>query len=112
NYVARLTEGAPAMDAWRAAFGSSDIERELSNYIRRDMFRAALYTFPEKLSAVDAPVGPLGQVDGEAFLAEFLLQQQRLDEAAERLKRAADLDPASPRVATVAARLAIARRDH
>ena len=111
-FVAQVAEGAPPMQAWARAFGSVDIERELYTYVRRQGFRALLYTFPEKLSAIDAPAVSLAPVDAGALLADFLVQQRRYDDADERLRTAAALDAGSARVAAVAARLDIARREH
>ena len=111
-YLARIAEGTSAAAAWKQAFGSANLDEELRSYIRRDLFRAARYRFPDKLAAFDAPAVQLPAADAQAFLADFLVQQRRYDEAARRLAAASKLDQGNPRVQTVMALLDIARQDH
>ena len=110
-FMGKLSAGAPAMEAWQQAFGAS-MEKELQNYIRRRTFMALGFKFPDKLATFDAPVVPLSPADAEAFLADFLIQQQRYDEASERLAAASRLDERNTRVQTILALLDIARGEH
>jgi hypothetical protein len=111
-YLHRAAEGVPSRQAWQQAFGAANMERELQEYVRRQSFQATRYTFTDKLAKFDAPVTPVPPADAEAFLAQFLLQQGRYDEAAARVATAAKLDPENARARTVTALLELARADH
>lgn len=111
-FLEKVAQGTPPDRAWQDAFGAANVERELQTYIRRQTFRALQYTFPEKLATVEGTARPLPQADARAFLADFLVQQRRGDEAAARLTAAATLDPSNARALAVAARLDVARGDH
>ncbi len=76
------------------------------------MFQAVQYKFPEKLAQFDTAATPLPAADAEAFLAGFLVQQRRYDEAAARLSSAAKLDPDNVRLKLVSALLDVARADY
>ena len=54
-----------------------------------EQFQATRYTFPSELTKFDARGNGVVASDAEAFLAEFLLQQGRHDEASARLVAAA-----------------------
>ena len=98
------------MDAWRASFGADRIDRELQNYIRRNAFNAVRFRFSEKMMSFTGTATPVTAGDAEALLAMFLAQQQRYDEALERLNRlpvgGADAWPA-----LVRATVGVARQD-
>lgn len=111
-YLQHVGEGAPPVQAWQQAFGAANMERELQDYVRRRAFQAIQYQFPDKLAKFDAPVTLLPAADAEAFLAEFLLRQDRRDEAAARLAAAAKFEPENMRVKTATALLDVARGDH
>jgi thioredoxin-like negative regulator of GroEL len=111
-YLQRVSEGTPPKQAWEQAFGATNVERELHEYVRRRMFRAVQYKFTEKLAKFDATPTPVSAIDAEAFLSEFLLQQVRPDEVSKRLLSAAKADPEHLRVRTVMAHLDIARSDY
>jgi len=111
-YLARVARGAPPMQAWQQAFGTAKMESELQSHIRRETFRALQYTFPEKLAMLDAPAVPIPAADAQAFLADFLVQQRRYDDASERLAVAAKLDERSSRLEVVMALLDTARGEH
>jgi tetratricopeptide (TPR) repeat protein len=110
-YLTGVGEGKPPGEAWNQAFGPK-MERELEDYVRRQVFRADRFTFSNKLATFDAPAVPLAPANAQAFLADFLLQQKRYDEAAERLAQASKLDPANVRIAITRALLDIERRDY
>lgn len=109
RYLQRVSEGIEPMQAWQQAFGAANMQRELEDYVRRRTFQAVQYTFPDKLTKFDAPAVALPPADAEAFLAQFLVQQRRLDEASARLSEASKLDPGNVRVRAVKALLDIAR---
>jgi hypothetical protein len=44
-YLDRVSEGGQPMAAWKEAFGSANVERELEVYVRQHSFQAVLYTF-------------------------------------------------------------------
>jgi hypothetical protein len=88
-YVASVDTGTPPMDAWQRAFAADRIDRELQNYVRRSVFNVFRFRFTDKTSSFDGSATPMAAADAEAFLAHFLVQQQRYDEAIERLDRGA-----------------------
>ena len=96
-YLDRLTEGLKPTAAWQKAFGTADVERELREYVRSQSFRAVRYKFSEKLASFEAAPSLLSPADAESFLADFLYQQGRLDEALARAAAAEKLDPGNPR---------------
>jgi hypothetical protein len=110
TYLALLGDGAPPVQAWLQAFGTN-MERELQDYVRQERFTFTRRLFPEALTKLDFPVTPLPAAEAEAFLAEFLLQQDRPVEAAARIAAAANLDQENARVKTVMAMVDIARED-
>ena len=112
RYLERLANGQPEMTAWEQAFGAERMDRELSAYIGRSAFRAYRFTFANRLGTFDAPVAALQPADSEALLANFLVQQQRYDEAAERLDRLRQPGSESAWVTTVRALLDATRTDY
>ena len=111
TYLQQVTEGIPPAQAWQQAFGAANMDRELNEYVRNRSFKAVQYKFPDKLAKFDTAVTAVPAADAEAFLAEFLIQQERIDEAAARLSLAAKLDPESVRVKVAGALLAVARAE-
>jgi hypothetical protein len=109
-YVAKVENGMPPMEAWQTSFGGDRIDRELQNYIRRSVFNAFRFKFPDKTSSFDGAATPMAAADAEALLALFLAQQQRYDEALERLGRAAASGD-SPWPALVRATIGASRTD-
>jgi tetratricopeptide (TPR) repeat protein len=111
-YLQLVSEGTPATQAWQRAFGAADLDRELQDYIRRRLFRAVQYSFPDKLAKFDAPATSLSAGDAEAYLSEFLIRQERHDEAAARLAPAAKTDPGNIRLKLALGLLDVARDDY
>ncbi len=111
-YLRRVSEGMAPMQAWEQAFGAAKMESELHDYVRRRLFQAVQYKFPEKLAQFDTAATPIPAADAEAFLAEFLVQQRRYDEAAARVSSAAKLAPDNVRLKLVSALLDVARSDY
>ena len=109
-YLDGVGRGQAPDQAWAAAFGQDRIEKALHAYVRQRLFQAQQWKFDRKLSTMDAPVRALAPADAEAFLADFLAQQDRTEHAAARL---AALGPsASPLVSMVLGRLEMAGGDH
>jgi tetratricopeptide (TPR) repeat protein len=108
-YVASVDTGIPPMDAWQRAFAADRLDRELQNYVRRSTFSAFRFRFTDKATSFDGSGVPLAAADAEAFLAHFLLQQERYDEAIQRLDRAAPGAEGWP--AVVRAGIAVSRND-
>lgn len=112
TYLDRIAAGTSPPGAWKHAFGSANLEEELRGYITRHLFRALRFKFPDKLATFDAPAVQLPAADAQAFLADFLLQQGRHDEAGERLATASKLDQDNVRVQLITAFLDVARQNH
>lgn len=111
TYIERVTSGASSTDAWAQAFAGLNIQQELQNYIRRQLFKAYKYTFSESLSKFDATATPIPPADVQAYLGELLLELDDLDAAAARFSQAMKMDPANARAMVGQARLGAARRE-
>jgi hypothetical protein len=94
EYLRRVDQGTPAADAWDQVFGADPIERDLQRYIRQEAFFATQYKFPEKVATFEAAAVTLLPGDADAFLADFLIQQNRPAEAVERMKKGASIPTA------------------
>ena len=112
QYLSKLGAGVPAMDAWNQVFDSKAIEEALQRYVLHAGFYYRQYKFSEKLAALDAKPQPLAALDAEAFLADFLLMQEREAEARERLAKALKAGGNSPWSSTAAALLDLSKKDH
>ena len=110
-YVSNLDAGLAPVDAWHKAFAEERPDRDLQNYIRRSVFNAYRLKFAEKAAGYDGSAVAMPNADAQAFLAHFLAQQQRFDEAVERLDRAATADGESEWQRVVRALVAAARND-
>jgi uncharacterized protein DUF1570 len=108
-YLERITEGSKPTDAWQKAFGAANVERELQQYVRSQSYRAVKYKFSEKLASFDAVPSSLSAADAEAFLADFLYQQGRLDEALVRTAAAEKFDPGNQRALAIRSLIQIAK---
>lgn len=108
-YLDAVMQGVEPTVAWQKAFAATDMERELRNYARDGSFRAFLYKFSDKLAKFDAVPRLLPSADAEALLAEFLIQQQRYDEALARLDAADALAPGHPRLLVARALMEISK---
>ena len=89
EYLSKVDQGTPASEAWDQVFGADPIERDLQKYIRREAFFATQYKFPEKIVTFEGAAVALPPGDADAFLADFLLQQNRAPEAVERMRKGA-----------------------
>ena len=112
QYLVRLGQGVPADDAWQQVFGADPIERDLRRYVDRHAFSAYQYKFPEKVDGFDVQPVTLSPADAEAFLADFLRQQRRPAEAAERLARGLKAGAPTPLGRVTAALLDIDRKEY
>ncbi|MEO8521685.1 MAG: DUF1570 domain-containing protein [Acidobacteriota bacterium] len=110
QFLSLVGRGVGATAAWDHAFGAEPIEKDLIGYVRRRVFSAYRYTFPDKIAAFEATAAPLAAGDAEAFLADFLVQQGRHEEAATQLAKAAG-DGSAWR-ATVGAEVDLAKLDY
>jgi hypothetical protein len=110
-YLDNISNGMAPKQAWQQAFGTQEIARELDAYVRRQAFTSLRIRFPDKLATFEGTAAPMPPAEVQAVLAELLINQDRLDEAADILKRASTLAPASPRFGIAAAFLDLARRD-
>lgn len=111
TYIERLISGASSTDAWAQAFAGVNVQQELQNYIRRQLFRAYKFTFSESLSKFDAMAAPIPPADVQAYLGELSLEQDDYDGAAARFAQSLTIDPANVRAAVGRARLWAARRE-
>lgn len=108
QFLSLVGQGVPAAGAWERVFGNEPIERDLTGYVRRRLFNAYKYKFTEKTADFEGTAAPLAPADAEAFLADFLIQQGRHDEAAARLAKLGSPAPTSWAV-TVGAGVDLAR---
>lgn len=102
-YLKGVDAGVATAKAWRDAFGSADLDKELRNYVRRSSFTMTQFTFPDKLASFDAAVATVPPAEAQGFLAELLIAQRRHEEAAGLLAKPSKLDPANARVKVLAA---------
>jgi hypothetical protein len=105
-YLARASSGMPPLEAWKEAFGSADIMRELEQYIRRLLFTALRFKLSGKaanLSGVQAVEMP--RTEADAYLGHVLVQLDELDDAAARFASVEKRDPANVRARVGAALL-------
>lgn len=110
QYLSKLGEGMPARDAWQQLFGADPIASDLQRYVRQRIFKAYRYTFQDKLANVESAAIPLTPADADAFLADFLIMQNRQPEAAERLAKPGGTPP-TPWSMAVAAVLDASNQD-
>ncbi len=111
-YVQGLSDGQAPMEAWRQAFGAANMDRELRDYIQNRTFRGVQYKFPDRLAKFEPTASAVPAADADAFLAGFLIEQRRHDEAAARLAQAARLEPDNTRVKLTLGLLDVSRGQH
>ena len=112
RYLETLDQGVAAPDAWQQIFGSDAIERDLQKYIRLPVWTSRVYSFSDKLATFPTTPVPLTAGDADAFLADFLIQQDRLAEAADRLARRPATTALAPWPATVATLVQISKKNY
>jgi hypothetical protein len=103
-YMEAVETGSSPTAAWRSVFGSEEIERGFKDYLRRPELPVVEVTLPERIATRTAEAMAVTDEDADAFLGDFLLQQNRHDEAVGRLEPAA-ARPGGWRARTVLARL-------
>ena len=111
EYLGHLSKGLAPTDAWQKAFGSQDVARGLENYIRRRAYTATLYKFTDKLATFEAQAVSVPPAEVYAYLASFLADTGRPDDAIAELARATKIDPGNARASVVAAFLSLGARD-
>jgi hypothetical protein len=109
-YLGNLASGQDPADAWKAAFGALNMQKELESYIRRQMFRGYKFKFSDGVAKFEAPANPIPPADVQAYLADLLIRLDDPDGAAARLAQARKLDPASAHATVAAARLGLERQ--
>ena len=102
-YLDAVAQGTEAVQAWQKAFGPVDMERELKKYVNGDRFAYLPYKFSDKTATLDVEPVLMSAADAEAFLAEFLIQQHRHDDALARVDAAEKGDPGNPRLSVARA---------
>ena len=107
EYLGHLSKGLAPTDAWQKAFGSQDVARGLENYIRRRAYTATLYKFTDRLATFEAEAVSIPPADVHAYLASFLAETDRPDDARAELAVATKIDPGNARAGVVAAFLSL-----
>jgi hypothetical protein len=111
EYLGYLSKGLAPTDAWQKAFGSQDVARGLENYIRRRAYTATLYKFTDKLATFESAAVPVPPADVHAYLAGFLAETGRADDASAELARATKIEPGNARAAVANAFLSLGAQD-
>jgi tetratricopeptide (TPR) repeat protein len=104
-YLQQVARGVPQMDAWRAAFGDLQVERELEKYVRRFSMKAYLFEFPDKIARFEGAAGPMPQGDVQAILAGLYVRQQREPDAEKLLTAVLKDTPEHPMAAATMAQI-------
>ena len=106
EYVNRVAVGASSGDAWKETFGDEDLQKALSQYIRRLEYKNFRFTFPDSVAKVTTTASTVNQADTQAFQALLLTALGEFDAANVRLTQLKKLNPASPMLPVMAARIA------
>jgi hypothetical protein len=109
-YLGNLWNGQAPEDAWQAAFGALNMQKELENYIRRMMFRAYQFKFSDEVAKFEAPAATIPPAAVQAYLADLLVRLDDTDGAAARLAQAQKLDSTNAHAIVTAARLGLASK--
>ncbi len=95
---ARVTGlGVPPADAWQQVFGAYDPLPDLRRYIRQFSVRGFRYRFKEGIETTNGDTIKLTDAEVEATLGEELLGVRRAEDGEARLRKAAAMQPPSPR---------------
>jgi tetratricopeptide (TPR) repeat protein len=98
EFLTLTKRGVPTVEAFRRAFqtDTAAMEKELRRYVQANTFMSSVATFPQKL-VFDSQMtaAPLTESQSEAYLGDLLLHTNRPEDAAVRLQRALELDPAN-----------------
>ncbi len=98
EFLSLTKKGVPTDEAFRRAFqtDTAAMEKELEKYVRAYSFTGRVATFDKKLEFdSQMTAAPLTDAQADAYLGDLLLHTNRPDDAAVRLQRALDLDPAN-----------------
>ena len=97
RFITMLGAGVPTDEAFRKAFQTDPeaLEKELTKYVQGHTFQGRVATFERKLEFdSQMTAAPLTEAEAEGYLGDLLLHTNRPEEAAARLERALQLDPA------------------
>ena len=109
QFLALIKQGVETEQAFGRAFqtDTAGMEKELQKYIHARTFQGKVVTFERPLEFdSQMTAAPLTEAEAESYLGDLLLHTNRADEAAARLERALQLDPA---LVTARAALGMAR---
>jgi predicted Zn-dependent protease len=98
EFLSLTKKGVPTDEAFRHAFqtDTAAMEKELQKYVQANTFMSRVTTFPQKLEFdSQMTAAPLTEAQADAYLGDLLLHIDRPDDAAVRLQRTLDLDPAN-----------------
>jgi hypothetical protein len=112
EYLGHLSRGMAPTDAWSKAFGSQDVARGLEQYIRRRAYTATLYKFTDKLATFEAEAVSVPPAEVHAYLAGFLADTDRPEDARAELAVATKIDARNARAGIAAAFLSLDAGDH
>lgn len=105
QYIGLTESGVPADAAWTRVFGDLDVNEALRKYVAGSTMQYVRFRFDEDLSRVTGAVTRPTEAEVEATLGDLLYYINLGDEAAERLERAAAMQPASARARALLARI-------
>ncbi len=97
QFLALVKQGVETEQAFARAFqtDTAGMEKELQKYIQARTFQGKVITFEHKLEFdSQMTAAPLTEAEAEGYLGDLLLHTNRPEEAAARLARALQLDPA------------------
>lgn len=109
QYVNRVATGTSALDAWHETFSGDDVQKALSEYIRRLEYKNFKFTFADSITKVPTTTANVSQADAQTFQAILLAGLREYEAATARLAQLKKLDPSNPMQAVVAARMARAQ---
>lgn len=96
EFITAIVKGMPFADACSGVLGvsSQDLEQELRNYVRRNVFVSRRVEFAERIARLKQVSGtPVPDVQVHATLGDLLLQMGRTEDARAQLEHAIGIDP-------------------
>ena len=111
-YLRLVAGGTPEADAWETTFGTARTEKELGQYLTRDLYNTVVIDFTDKVGSLSAMPTLLSPADAAAFLGAYLVQHGQSEEANAQLQLAFKADPGNVHAAVAMAQLEIERQQH